>query len=174
MDSAGDLNSLVHQDRSCWDSRLLTEGLALLEQSAVGVELTAYHIEAAIAATHASARSIEETDWPAIVSLYDRLMVVAPSPVVALNRAIAISQRDGAERGIEELHAIRDRDRLDTYPFYPAALGELELRLGNREAAHQHFAAALALARNLAERRFLEKRLRACEESVSQHPSVRP
>ena len=77
-------------------------------------------------ATHASAHSVEDTDWVAIVSLYDRLMDVAPSPVVALNRAIAIAQRDGAERGIEALNAIRDHDLLSRYPFYPAALGEVE------------------------------------------------
>jgi RNA polymerase sigma factor (sigma-70 family) len=162
IDSAGELQSLEHQDRSRWDSRLLAEGLSLLERSATGAELTSYHIEAAIAATHASASSIEETDWSAIVALYDRLMDVAASPVVALNRAIAIAQRDGAERGIEALQAIRDRERLERYPFYPAALGELELRRGNRDVARQQFSVALSLARNPAERRFLEKRVTCC------------
>ena len=95
------------------------------------------------------------------VSLYDRLMALEPSPVVALNRAIAIAQRDGAERGLEALHAIGDQKRLGRYPFYPAAMGELELRRGNRDAAREHFQAALALARNPTERRFLEKRVRA-------------
>jgi RNA polymerase sigma-70 factor (ECF subfamily) len=90
VDSAGDLHSLMQQDRSSWDTRLLAEGLALFERSAAGTELTAYHLEAAIAAAHASARSIEETNWETIVSLYDRLMDVAPSPVVALNRASQI------------------------------------------------------------------------------------
>jgi RNA polymerase sigma-70 factor (ECF subfamily) len=162
LDSAGDLNSLVHQDRSRWDARLLAEGLALLEQSAAGMELTAYHIEAAIAATHASAHDVDRTDWHSIVSLYDRLMDVAPSPVVALNRAIAIAQCDGAARGMEALLGIQDRDRLNGYPFYPAALGELELLLGHHDAAQHHFAVAHELARNLAERRFLAKRLEAC------------
>jgi RNA polymerase sigma-70 factor (ECF subfamily) len=165
FDSAGDLSALLDQDRSRWDARLVAEGLALLERSAAGHELTAYHIEAAIAAAHASAPSVDETDWESIVSLYDRLMTIAPSPVVALNRAIAIGQRDGPERGIEELHAIEDRDRLDRYPFYPAAMGELELRRANREAAREHFSAALALARNPTERRFLEKRVRTCEST---------
>jgi RNA polymerase sigma factor (sigma-70 family) len=163
IDSAGDLTSLVHQDRSRWDTGLLAEGLALLERSAAGPEVTAYHIEAAIAAAHASAPNVEETDWPSIVSLYDRLMDVAPSPVVALNRAIAIAERDGAERGLEELHAIADRARLSRYPFYPAAMGELELRRGNQKRAREHFQAALGLARNPAERRFLEKRLGCCD-----------
>jgi RNA polymerase sigma factor (sigma-70 family) len=162
LDSAGDLNPLLDQDRSRWDGRLVAQGLELLERSAAGPELTAYHVEAAIAAAHATAPTVGDTDWALIVSLYDRLMIIAASPVVALNRAIAVAQRDGAERGIEELHAIGDRERLSRYPFYPAAMGELELRRGNRGAAREHFRAALALARNPTEQRFLEKRVRAC------------
>src|SRR5262249_4534341 len=99
------------------------------------------------------------------VWLYDRLMTIAPSPIVALNRAIAIAQRDGPERGLEALQTMADRDRLDEYPFLPAALGELELRRGNHDAARAHFTAALPLARNSTERRFLEKRLQACRVS---------
>jgi RNA polymerase sigma factor (sigma-70 family) len=163
LDEAGDLSALVDQDRSRWDAGLVAEGLALLERSAAGQEVSAYHIEAAIAAAHASARTLEETDWRSIVSLYDRLMDIAPSPVVALNRAIAIGQAEGAERGLEELQAIADRDRLSHYPFYPAALGELELCRGDRAAAREHFRAAFDLARNETERRFLEKRLRSCD-----------
>jgi RNA polymerase sigma-70 factor (ECF subfamily) len=165
LDAGGDLSPLLDQDRSRWDAGLVAEGLALLERSAAGDELTAYHVEAAIAAAHASASSVDGTDWESIVSLYDRLMSVAPSPVVALNRAIAVAQRDGAERGLEELHAIDGRDRLRSYPFYPAAMGELELRRGDREAARKHFSAALALARNATERRFLQERVRACDPS---------
>jgi RNA polymerase sigma factor (sigma-70 family) len=162
LDSAADLSSFADQDRSRWDARLLAEGLALLERSAAGPEVTAHHVEAAIAAAHASAQSVEETDWPSIVSLYDRLMELAPSPVVALNRAIAIAERDGADRGLQELHAIADRARLSGYPFYTAAMGELELRGGHPERARTHFQAALGLARNDMERRFLEKRYRHC------------
>jgi RNA polymerase sigma-70 factor (ECF subfamily) len=170
LDSGGDLSPLADQDRSRWDSRLIKQGLALLERSAAGQEVTAYHIEAAIAAAHAGAPSVDEADWESIVSLYDRLMAVAPSPVVALNRAIAIAQRDGPERGLEEIHAIEGRERLNRYPFYPAAMGELELRRGNRDAARGHFSAALALARNPMERRFLEKRVRACESAAGSEP----
>jgi len=165
IDSAGDLSSLVDQDRSRWDGGLITQGLALLERSAEGHELTGYHIEAAIAASHISAPSVDETDWASIVSLYDRLMTVAPSPIVALNRAIAVGQLEGAERGLEALRTIADRDRLDRYPFYPAAIGELELRRGDNAAAREHFSAALAVARNPTERKFLEKRLRTCERA---------
>ncbi len=162
LDDAGDLSPLLEQDRSRWDARLVAQGLRLLEHSAAGRDVTAYHIEAAIAAAHASAPTVEQTDWDLIVSLYDRLLTLAPSPVVALNRAIAIAQRDGAERGLEELHAIPDLERLTRYPFHRAALGELELRRGHRDAAQEHFLAALALARNPTERRFLEKRVRTC------------
>ena len=162
LDAEGDLSPMVEQDRSRWDAGLVAEGLALLEQSAAGPEVTAYHVEAAIAAAHAAAPSVDEADWGVIVSLYDRLMGVAPSPVVALNRAIAIAQRDGPERGLAAIQAIEGRRRLDRYPFYPAAMGDLERRRGNNEAARAHYAAALALARNPAERRFLEKQARAC------------
>ena len=163
VDAAGALSPLLEQDRSRWDGRLVAQGLELLERSAAGEELTAYHLEAAIAAAHAAARGVDETDWPAIVSLYDRLMAVAPSPVVALNRAIAIGQAFGPDRGLAELRAIADRDRLESYPFYPAAMGELELRAGHALAAREHLVAALALARNPTERAFLEKRVRACD-----------
>jgi predicted RNA polymerase sigma factor len=96
------------------------------------------------------------------VSLYDTLMTIRASPVVALNRAIAIAQRDGPERGLEEVRAIAQPDRLATYPFYFAALGELEFRSERYQLAHGQFARALALARNPMERRFLEQRMRAC------------
>jgi len=159
VDAAGELSAFEDQDRARWNRALVDEGLALLERSAAGSEVSAYHIEAAVAATHASARSLDETDWVTIVTLYDRLLALAPSPVVALNRAIAIGQRDGAERGLAELRAIADRERLAGYPFYPAALGEFELRRGDLAAARAHFEAALAVARNDAERRFIEKRI---------------
>jgi RNA polymerase sigma-70 factor (ECF subfamily) len=166
LDLAGDLHPLLEQDRSRWDPRLIEDGLALLNRSATGSVVSAYHVEAAIAAAHATAPSLEATNWPAIVQLYDRLMAIAPSPVVALNRAIAIGQRDGPDRGLEALQAIPQSDRLRNYPFYPAALAELELRRGRIEAARDLFASAAALARNAAERRFLERRSRECVASV--------
>ena len=89
VDAAGDLNPLREQDRSRWDDRLVREGLALFERSAAGDELTPYHLEAAIAATHACVASVDDTDWASVVDLYDHLMAIAPSPIVALNRAIA-------------------------------------------------------------------------------------
>jgi RNA polymerase sigma factor (sigma-70 family) len=162
VDASGDFISFFEQDRSLWNRALLTKGERLLDLSATGSELTDYHVEAAIAAIHAGARSVEDTDWGMIVSLYDTLMAIRPSPVVALNRAIAVAQQQGPERGLEEIHAIADRDRLSAYPFYFAALGELELRRGRHDSARDQFQAALALARNPMERRFLEHRVHAC------------
>jgi RNA polymerase sigma-70 factor (ECF subfamily) len=93
------------------------------------------------------------------------LMMIRPGPVVALNRAIAIAQRDGPERGLEAIRAIEEADRLAAYPFLPAALGELELKRGDRGPAREHFRDALRLARSPAERRFYARRLSACEDS---------
>jgi len=169
VDASGKLTSLFEQDRLLWDRKLVLEGLKLLELSASGSELTAYHVEAALASVHATAPRTEDTNWATIVSLYDTLMTIHPSPIVALNRAIAVAQHEGPERGLEEIDAIEDRKRLSAYPFYSAALGELELRRGRHETAREHFRAALALARNPMERRYLERRMNACERDDSQH-----
>ena len=164
LDASGNLVALTDQDRSQWDWQRVADGMRLLELSTPGTALSAYHIEAAIAATHASAVRTEDTDWRTIVSLYDVLMTLTPSPVVALNRAIAIAQADGPERGLTEVQAIADRERLSTYPFYLATLGELELRRGQCDLARAHFEAALEHTRNPMERRFVEQRIRACEQ----------
>lgn len=162
LDASGELSSLFDQDRSRWDRAMIDEGRGWLEISATGSQVSRYHVEAAIAAEHAAAPRAEETDWARIVALYDTLMTIAPSPIVALNRAIAIAQVRGAGRGLEAIDAIDQRERLAAYPFYHAARGELELRSSNAATAREHFAAALALARNPGEQRFLEKRLAAC------------
>ena len=163
IDAAGELQSLWEQDRSAWNHALIAEGQELLDRSAAGDELTAYHVEAAIAAIHAAAPTLEATDWNAIVTLYDRLMAIAPSAVVALNRAIAIAQRDGPDQGIEAIERIADRERLGAYPFFPAALGELERRRGNVGEARTYFGRALQLARSDAERRYIERRIPSAE-----------
>ena len=162
LDAEGELRSLLDQDRSRWDRALLAEGQLWLERSATGAELSDYHLEAAIAWMHGSARSAEATDWPRIVALYDQLLAVRPSPVVALNRAIAVAQAEGPERGLAEIRAIDRVEKLERYPFYPAALAELELRRGHTDVAREHFERAKSLARNPSERRFFEQRLEAC------------
>ena len=167
VDSGGDLIPLGQQDRALWDRRLIAEGQRLLAASAVENEMSEYHLEAAMAGIHAQASCAENTRWDLIVMLYDSLLRLRPSPVVALGRAVAIAEQEGAERGLEEIRAIVDGDRLVSYPFYPAALGELELRCGRRNRAAEHFRAALTLARNPTERRFFEQRLRASDPSTS-------
>jgi RNA polymerase sigma factor (sigma-70 family) len=163
LDAAGNLRSLLEQDRSKWDQQLIAEGKRLLTQSAIGSDLTEYHVEAAIAAVHATAPNTEDTNWAAIVSFYDTLMKLRPSPVIALNRAIAIAQYEGPERGLEEIACIPDKDRLASYPFYFAAMGELELQRRHLDAAREHLQAAVAVARNPMERQFLSQRLTACK-----------
>jgi RNA polymerase sigma-70 factor (ECF subfamily) len=165
LDASGRLNSLFDQDRSSWDKNLLWEGLQLLELSAMGSDLTEYHIEAAIAALHATAQSVRETDWSKILSLYDALLKIRPSPIVALNRAIASGQRDGPQQGLADLQSIVDSKRLANYPFYHAAFGEFELRVNRPDTAREHFSAALKLSRNPMERQFFERRLSACRRT---------
>lgn len=162
VDSFGDLIPLADQDRSQWDPKLIAEGQRQLDLAASGPDPSDYHIEAALAATHTCAPSTAQTDWTRIVELYDALLRVRPSPVVELNRAIAIAQIEGPERGLEGLRAIADHERLASYPFYSAALGELELQCGREAIARAHFETAAALARNATERRFLERRAGAC------------
>ncbi len=162
VDAEGRLASLPEQDRTRWDDALTREGIRLLEASATGAQVTEFHVEAAIAAEHARAGRMEDTDWAAIVTLFDRLMMVRPSPIVALNRAIAVAQRDGPERGLEEMASITGQERLAQYPFYWAAMGEMELRLGRREMARESFKRAKKAARNEMERSFLERRVKVC------------
>lgn len=161
----GSLIELVKQDRSQWESELVYAGQCLFEQSIAGDELTEYHVEAAIAALHAAVGSTDNTDWTQIVSRYDTLMSIRPSPVVALSRAIAIAQCEGPRRGLEEIRRIENAEALFPYPFYYAALGELELRSGNLATAAGHFLAAVAASRNLQEREFLGRRAAACAQS---------
>jgi RNA polymerase sigma-70 factor (ECF subfamily) len=152
-------------DRACRPGSIpvgpgaIHEGLKLMELSAEGSELSEFHLESAIAATHATASSVEETDWSRIVGFYDTLMTIKPSTIVALNRAaIAVAERDGPERGLAEIRATVDQERLDGYQFYAAAIGELELRSGRHELARQYFERAAAQARNRMERGFLKRR----------------
>jgi RNA polymerase sigma-70 factor (ECF subfamily) len=164
VDESGSLSLLADQDRSQWDTGLIAQGQKLLELSATGEELSEYHVEAAIAWCHATAPSARDTDWGQIVSLYDTLMTIRPSPVIALNRAIAVAQHEGPERGLAALRTIPNRERLGAYPFYPIALGELEFQCGRHAAAREHFTVALPLARNPVEQRFIELRIGACTD----------
>ncbi len=161
MDDAGNLALFADQDRSRWDTERIERGRRLLELSATGDEVTTYHIEAGIACVHASAARTEDIDWNEIVCLYEALAGdPAPSAVVETNcRAIAIAQRDGPRRGLDEIARIGDRERLSQYPFYFAAIGEFELRLGHAAKARESFGKAVELARNASEVKFLRERM---------------
>lgn len=158
----GNLLLLAEQDRRRWDRELIDEGLRRLDLSAEGEALSAFHLEAAIAARHAAAASFAETDWTSIRELYDLLMRLRPTPVVALNRAIAVGMAEGPEAGLRALAEIEDRERLARYPFLPAAVAEFELRAGRPERAVRQLRAALLLVRNAAEEAVLARKLAAC------------
>jgi RNA polymerase sigma factor (sigma-70 family) len=168
INSRGNLISLEHQDRAQWDVALLSKGHEFLERSAQGSSVSEYHIEAAIAAIHGTASDTLNTDWGAVVSLYDSLLSLRPSAIVALNRAIAVGQHRGPAPALEAIRGIANKEQLAEYPFYWAALAEFELRLCRASIAQQHFVKACALARNPAEKDFFNRRLqesRARKES---------
>lgn len=158
----GNLLLLAEQDRRHWDRELIAEGLRRLDRSAEGEALTAWHLEAAIAARHAAAAGFAETDWASIRDLYDLLVRLRPTPVVALNRAIAVGMAEGPEAGLRALAEIEDRERLARYPFLPAAAAEFELRAGRPERAARLLRDALRLVRNPAEGAVLARKLAAC------------
>lgn len=156
----GDLILLEDQDRSLWNQAQIDEGKQLVEQALSAPSYGTYPIQAAIAAVHAEAASTGETDWAQIAALYDVLMSASPSPVVELNRAVAISMRDGIETGLKLVNEILERGDLNAYHLAHAVQADFYRRLGRVEAARESYQHALSLARQQPERRFLEKRLK--------------
>jgi RNA polymerase sigma-70 factor (ECF subfamily) len=134
-----------------------------LAQSAAGGEMSEYHLQAGIAACHCAAKDYQSTEWPKILSLYDHLVESDDSPVVALNRAVAVAEVNGAQAGIEAVSAIRNLQSLESYYLLYAVLGEFEARLNHAHAAAAHFRKSLQLAEIKSEQAFLTKRLQACE-----------
>lgn len=161
VDAAGELATLEEQDRSLWNGRMIAEGLRHLGRSASGERLTAYHVEAAIASCHAIAPSFEETEWDAIADHYEQLLAIKPSPVVALNRAIAVAMAEGPAAGIAAIERIAKHPSLRDYLPLAATLGELHLRRGDRAEAAAHFRRALELPGTMIEKRFVLKKLAA-------------
>ena len=162
QDDKGNLLRLEEQDRTQWDREMIASGMLHLHESAAGGEISEYHLQAGISACHATAGDYESTDWRKILSLYDRLIEFDHSPVVELNRAVAVANVRGPEAGLEAVRKIRDREKLDLYYLLYAVTGELEMRLNNREAAAQEFRKAFELAETKSERAFLLKRLQIC------------
>jgi RNA polymerase sigma-70 factor (ECF subfamily) len=163
VDAEGNLLRLEEQDRTQWNAEMVSRGMRHLSRSAAGETLSEYHLQAGIAACHCAASDYASTDWPQILALYDRLVEMDGSPVVALNRAIAVAHVRGPTAGIAAVEAIHDRDKLESYHLLYAVLGDFEARLGHSEAAAGHFRTALHLADTTSERAFLEKRLRECD-----------
>ena len=157
--TSSDLLRLDEQDRALWDSEMIARGLVHLNRSADGDRLTPYHVEAGIAVVHATAESYAATDWRRIVELYDVLLEINPTPVVALNRAIAISRWRGPRAGLDAVNAIVRTGALRDYYLLPATLGELSRECGDVAAAGEHYRAALACRCSEPERRFIERRL---------------
>jgi RNA polymerase sigma-70 factor (ECF subfamily) len=163
VDETGVLVALAEQDRTRWDRRLIESGLKYLSSSASGQTLTRWHIEAGIACEHALAPSTDATNWKRIVDLYEDLLRVLPTPVVELNRALAIAELRGLAEGREALERIQGDRKLVRYPFFWSALADIERRAGELESARAHYARAIQLARNPAERIAYERRLRLLE-----------
>lgn len=157
----GDLVLLDEQDRSRWDRALIAEGTALVERALSSRRFGPYSLQAAISAVHAEADSAASTDWPQIVALYDVLLVLQPSPVVELNRAVAVAMRDGPEVGLLLVDAILARGELSDYHLAHAARADLCRRLGRYADARTAYRSVLELVRQGPERRFIERRLAA-------------
>jgi RNA polymerase sigma-70 factor (ECF subfamily) len=155
----GDLILLEDQDRSLWSGELIAEGIALVERALASRRAGPYTLQAAIAAVHAEAATAAATDWAQIVALYDVLARVEPSPIVELNRAVAVAMRDGPAAGLVLIETILARGDLADYRFAHAARADLCRRLGKMEEARVSYERALALTRGEPERRFLERRL---------------
>ena len=162
-DDAGGILRLHEQDRSLWDQSLIHRGIYQLQLSAQGETLTQYHLEAGIAACHSTAANHAATDWARILALYDQLIQLTPSPVVALNRAIAVGRVHGAQRGLEALAAVQG---LEGYLSLHAALGAFAAELGQPQAAAAHYRRALTLATLPTERRFFERQIASCEAAA--------
>jgi predicted RNA polymerase sigma factor len=154
---------LLDQNRARWDLLLIRRGLAALDRAeALGGIRGPYALQAAIAACHARATTAAATDWPRIASLYDALAALQPSPVVELNRAVAVAMAYGAAAGLELVEPLRAEPALRTYHLLPSVRGDLLARLGRNEEASAEFRRAAGLTRNERERTLLEARAVAC------------
>lgn len=165
VDSAGDLLLLADQDRTQWDRAMIQRGFVHLQAAASGDALTMYHLQAGIASCHAMAPTWEATDWRAILTYYDLLLAVHPSPVAHLNRAVALAQLDGPEAGLRALDELGDPPALRSYYYLHATRGTLLQRAGALDDAIASYQRALDLTESDPVRRFLQQRIQSCEAS---------
>jgi len=156
----GELILLEHQDRSLWNREQIAEGVALVEEALKSRRFGSYTVQAAIAAVHAEAESAARTDWRQIVALYDQLVRIQPSPVVHLNRAVAIAMRDGPEAGLAQIDAVLQQGELANYYLAHSARADMCRRLGRVAEARASYEKALALTQQEPERQFLQERIR--------------
>ena len=156
----GELILLEHQDRSLWNREQIAEGVGLLEKALKSRRFGPYTLQAAIAAVHAEAESVAATDWRQIVALYDQLLRIQPSPVVQLNRAVAIAMRDGPEAGLTHIDAVLEHGELADYYLAHSARADMCRRLGRTAEARSSYEKALALTQQEPERQFLQERIR--------------
>jgi len=156
----GELILLENQDRSLWNREQIAEGVALVEKALNSRRFGPYTLQAAIAAVHAEAESVAATDWPQIVALYNQLAQIQPSPVVQLNRAVAIAMRDGPEVGLKHIDAILEQGELANYYLAHSARADMYRRLGRTAEARASYEKALALTQQEPERQFLLERIR--------------
>jgi len=166
LDNDGNLLRLQEQERTRWDQPMIARSMLHFARSAAGGEVTEYHLQAGIAACHCAAKDYASTDWRQIIELYDRLVEFDDSPVVALNRAVALAEVHGPQAGIEAVSAIHNLQSLESYYLLHAVLGEFESRMNHPQAAAAHFRKSLHLAEIKSEQAFLSKRLQACEEKI--------
>ncbi len=161
----GELILLEDQDRLLWDQERIAEGTALVRPALLSGRFGQYTLQAAIAAVHAAAPDVQRTDWAQIVALYDMLLQQVPSPVIELNRALAVAMRDGPQAGLALVDAILARGELQEYHLIHAARADLCRRMGRTAEARVAYQRALDLAQLSPERRFLEGRLAELSES---------
>ena len=167
VDGDGNILRLRDQDRSRWNRAMIARGMFHLSRSAAGDEITEHHLEAAISACHCAASDDASTDWPQILSLYDALVTMNGSPIVALNRAVAVAQVRGPAVGIEALEAIADRRSLESYYLFHAVLAEFRIRIGDYQNAAVDLRKAIELAELKSERALLSNRLKECERRTA-------
>jgi len=161
VDDAGELVLLDDQDRRLWDERLIALGFHHFDRSMAGRDVSEYHVQAAIAATHARAKDAGSVEWPLILELYDQLIAVAPSPVVALNRAVAVAKVHGAAAALDAIEPLMSDPKLRRYHLLLVVRGQLLMDLERTQEAAGAFESALAGAGTEPEKRFLKRKLEA-------------